>query len=654
MRQVKITHIHLENFKGLRNVELSFDDSETRICGANGVGKTTLFDAYLWLLTGSDSSGSSSFFVQPLDKDGNTIPHIITSVCCSLIIDGSKHDLKRTFEQKWSRKRGSNEDIMNGNVSNYFIDGVPFKLKEFNAWIEDSICGKDNFSLLSSVSAFGKLEVKEKRSKLMEMAGQLPSIMNATDYPRLFELCQTGKSVDEVVKSVKFELQGLKEEKSKIPAMLSENERNLPQGIDFNEVKKDIDRKKLEVKHLDDLIQKNSSASSSIFLKAKELRNSLAFVDAELDEIASGVKKERDECERRLSAQKSELLSKSLEVESKVRITESEIETLKVRRDKLQDDLVALTGKWKNKNKNNDVFVDTAISECPTCHRPFNDVEILKMRESLIRSFNDEKKGSLHQIEENYKDVKKECVRLDDNLMQNENNLQSLRDELKSLKSEQSQIIGRIANIPTLEICLSANKEYTNVLKKKEAILSEIESNIQESSSEDDKLNQRKAELNSEIESLISVLSQETMLEKVSDRRHELQEKDRDLAIKIASLDGILYEAQKYSKAKIQMVEDVVSSNFNLVTWKMYEPNVTNDGEREICECLVDGVPVSKNANLASRINAGIDIVNALSEWLGLSVPLWIDGKESVTNLIECKSQLITLEVCANSVLSTV
>lgn len=139
MRQVKITHIHLENFKGLRNVELSFDDSETRICGANGVGKTTLFDAYLWLLTGSDSSGSSSFFVQPLDKDGNTIPHIITSVCCSLIIDGSKHDLKRTFEQKWSRNYNDFNRMFFSAFSVDTRDEIVDKMDDFESYIANDI-----------------------------------------------------------------------------------------------------------------------------------------------------------------------------------------------------------------------------------------------------------------------------------------------------------------------------------------------------------------------------------------------------------------------------------------------------------------------------------------------------------------------------------
>ena len=158
----------------------------------------------------------------------------------------------------------------------------------------------------------------------------------------------------------------------------------------------------------------------------------------------------------------------------------------------------------------------------------------------------------------------------------------------------------------------------------------------------------RKERLSAEVESLLRELAKEDNIAKVAKRRAELEEEDARLSDEIAELDGVLYDIQRYAKARINIVEDMVSSRFKYVRWKMYEPNLTNDGEKEICECLVDGVPVSRNVNQAGRINAGIDIINALSAWLGLSVPLWIDGKESVTSLIDTDAQLITLQVSEN------
>ncbi len=59
---------------------------------------------------------------------------------------------------------------------------------------------------------------------------------------------------------------------------------------------------------------------------------------------------------------------------------------------------------------------------------------------------------------------------------------------------------------------------------------------------------------------------------------------------------------------------------------------------------LIDGVPFS-NANNASKINAGIDIINTLNEYYGVSAPIVIDNAEAVNNIINADSQMIKLSV---------
>ena len=76
----------------------------------------------------------------------------------------------------------------------------------------------------------------------------------------------------------------------------------------------------------------------------------------------------------------------------------------------------------------------------------------------------------------------------------------------------------------------------------------------------------------------------------------------------------------------------------------MYEPNLTNDGEKEICQAIIDGKPYEQQ-NTATMMNAGIDIINGLSVASGVSVPLFVDNKESVSDLINTNAQLVTLEV---------
>ena len=81
---------------------------------------------------------------------------------------------------------------------------------------------------------------------------------------------------------------------------------------------------------------------------------------------------------------------------------------------------------------------------------------------------------------------------------------------------------------------------------------------------------------------------------------------------------------------------------FSYVRFKMYEQQI-NGGERETCEALVDGVPYSTNVNTAARVNAGIDVINAISRELNVYAPIFVDNRESVTKLIPTDSQIVNL-----------
>lgn len=82
--KITIKSIHIENFKGINMLDVNFS-VKTKISGQNAVGKTTIFDAFTWLLFNKNSSGEEKFNVRPLDKDGNRIDNVEIKV--SSILD---------------------------------------------------------------------------------------------------------------------------------------------------------------------------------------------------------------------------------------------------------------------------------------------------------------------------------------------------------------------------------------------------------------------------------------------------------------------------------------------------------------------------------------------------------------------------------------
>ena len=106
----------------------------------------------------------------------------------------------------------------------------------------------------------------------------------------------------------------------------------------------------------------------------------------------------------------------------------------------------------------------------------------------------------------------------------------------------------------------------------------------------------------------------------------------------------------EFMKAKVSMVEQRINSTFSYVKFKMFDKQV--DGtEYDTCECMVDGTPYS-DLNTAKKMNAGIDIINALCRAKGVTAPIFLDNRESVSELIPCPSQLINLMVQRGSKLT--
>ena len=139
--QLVIEKMLIENFKGTRKIELDFGAEKTSIAGMNGTGKTTIPDAFSWVLFNKDSSGnapgSDNFREKPLDAEGHEIHNLDTTVELVCKLDGQRLDLKRTQRENWVKKRGSTNPTFQGNVSTYWINDVETKLSDFKARIAE-------------------------------------------------------------------------------------------------------------------------------------------------------------------------------------------------------------------------------------------------------------------------------------------------------------------------------------------------------------------------------------------------------------------------------------------------------------------------------------------------------------------------------------
>jgi len=187
---------------------------------------------------------------------------------------------------------------------------------------------------------------------------------------------------------------------------------------------------------------------------------------------------------------------------------------------------------------------------------------------------------------------------------------------------------------------LEANKEIPAKKKEIESLQTEMDSLSVEDPVE---LKVRRAELRVSIDVINKELTGFDQIKKADHRIAQLMEEEKTLAGLIASEEKEQFTIENFLKAKADELEKQINKKFKVVEFKMFETQI-NGSQVETCKALINGVPFS-DANTASKVNAGVDIINTLCEHFGVRAPIFIDNRESVIELIDTESQLINLIV---------
>ena len=164
---LQLNSLNIYNFKGIKELEIDFAGKTTEISGANGTGKTSVFDAFLWLLFGKDSTGRTDFAVRPLDESNQPIKGLDLTVSAEIKIDDIDHVLMKTQKEKVVK------DQLRGYETLCWVDEVPKKVNEFNSFV-DEIITADKFKMLADLNHFNaNINWKDRREILLDIAGEI-------------------------------------------------------------------------------------------------------------------------------------------------------------------------------------------------------------------------------------------------------------------------------------------------------------------------------------------------------------------------------------------------------------------------------------------------------------------------------------------------
>lgn len=639
MKKVKLIRMSLYNFKGIQSFETTFN-GRTRIFGDNATGKTTLVDAFTWLLFGKDSTGRKDFAIKTYDSENNVIHKLDHGVTGVFDIDGEEITLRRVYREKWVTRRGSQDAELQGHETLFFWNDVPMQAGEYQSKV-DGIITEGTFRMITSPWYFNSLKWQDRREILTSMAGDVSDkdiAAKRLDFSALFN-DMGKKSLEEYKKELAAKKKNLRKELEEIPARIDEVTRNTPEVKDWTAIEAEIETLENEIKSIDEQISDSSKANEA-FLKQKRIRQDRIH---QLKSKISDMEFEGRKAFSKAMQEKQDAIdSAKAEIEKinrKVKNDIAEIEELQQRIKSYENKQAKLRDQWIGINAQKfPGFGGSNNFTCPTCKQTLPEDEVELKKAMMKASFNNEKEKQLSDISGQGKALNP----IIENLKKQIKELESFDYDAQVAAHEKVIEEWEKKHLVSVQEILAGNVDYQRMKKE----LEEFEKQPAEEEApllDNSELKSKKADLQIKIDLLKKDLSAKNQIELFDKRKAELLRQEKEYAKQLAELEQSEFTIQEFTRAKVDMLESKINSMFDGVKFRLFDTQL-NGGLVECCDTLIDGVPWS-DANNAAKINAGISIINVLSDHYGQIAPVWIDNAESITKIQKSNAQIIELYV---------
>jgi DNA repair protein SbcC/Rad50 len=641
-KEIILKSLKLKNFKGIKDLVIDFS-KVTNIFGENATGKTSIFDAFTWLLFDKDSQDrtvgdkESNFQIKTYDSKGNIFHGLEHEVSGVININGRDTTFTKIYKEIWTKKRGEAEKQLTGHETLYYIDEVPVKKSEYQDKIS-SIVDEQLFKQISNPLYFGlNMKWQDRRNVLLDIIGDITSerVINYKSNLRSIEALLVDKDIDTLKKSISARRKKLNDDIKSIPYRIDECNNSII-TTDFEALEVQKQSIVSDIRVIEEKILDSSKVNEEVLLE----KNRLSELKSKLRNIEFRAKEEAQKPLHELKVKLYELNNQAFQCTQNICSFESGIASDKKQADMLESDVQTLREEYGKINEETLTIPEDNFI-CPTCKRPLEEHDIETQKSEMLDNFNLNKSKKLSNINAQGKARKEKLQKLQSNIVEVKSHLEDENKLLVSLETEISELNKKISKFNS-SVEIESNQEYKDTLRQ----IQDIESKLQqpsETTNQTVELRAKKRDLEHELEDINKQLAQKQHNENMKTRIAELQEEEKKLAQQIAELERQEYLTEEFIKTKVELLESSINNKFKYVSFKLFETQV-NGGINECCEALVIGVPFS-NANTASQYNAGLDIINSLCNFYGVQAPIFIDNRESINEILETDSQVINLIV---------
>lgn len=628
MKILFLKSLKIENFKGCKKREIQFG-SVTDIYGDNGTGKTTIADAFTWLLFNRDSTGSAKFGVRPRNADKSPVDHVEIMVEGEFEVDGSPITLKKVQKQNWVKKRSSATQELQGNLNEYEINGFPAKEKEFKEKVSE-IIDDTRFRLVTDPRAFASLDWKEKRKIIMQLVTEITDedVLKAGDFSAVADDLAMA-SADKCLDKYRKTLLKLKKEQAEIPTRIDEASRSIVE-VDVAEL--ELQKNALNEKL--DAVRKDRDDFSSKYKRVSELNAEIMKIKLDMGDLE---RKHNADYQQQAKAARFEYDSAFARIchwESQKSLVESTLNSRNETLEDLKTELSDLGRKW---SETKHMSIDPSDTVCDKCGQEYPE----NKKEEILQDFSSRKEQRLEEInakgnavKERIKNVEKDIESFKEKLKEISDNLDKARKETEEKKTAMESIKqpGPVEDLP----------EYIELEKKLQDVNTELRS-IDDGESYRKQLEIQERGIKEELAVVEKKLALDRANEKSRDRILDLNKELKDVSQKIADCEAKILLFEKFTVQKMNMLSARVDEKFSFVKINMFNSQI-NGGMTETCDITVEGVNYS-DLNNAKKIQAGLDVIYALQQLYQIKAPIFIDNRESVTSIPENGTQIINMFV---------
>lgn len=678
--EIRIKTLQLCNFKGVRSASFYFEGGDAVIEGDNGTGKSTVFDAFTWLLFGKDHRGQdwTSFDIKPIDPETREPIHgLDTWVEAFLIVDGTDRRLRRVITEEWVKPRGQAEKVFKGNKQSFFVDGVDVATKKaydetVAQWIDEG-----TFKLITNPLYFiddTYTDWKTRRKLLMTLVDGDPASGLEGDFADLLAEMR-GDTVEQFRKRVAAERKANRERLADAETKVKAYRETLPREVDTAKVKADIEAIERESRGAVETLEKRiatidagiadiNAANAGNDERISAIRKGLMDVRRREQEIVDKAAAEAREASRSITLKLADARQKVASLKRAAKAHGEDLDSLAARRGERALALKALGERYRAERDK--AFEHHGADVCPACGRPLPPETVEAEAEQARARFMEARKAALNIIVDEANAVKETIAGIDKEIGRVSAAARGAEDALREAEADLAAAESSTAPETPEEAERRARQaqEYIDLAAEDRRLEREAAELSEHTVSVADLLNDRRSierEIQRENESrdrrtrhLKDFLAVEAERRRILEMIDETEGHARAYADEVARLERLDARTTEYVQAMTEAVEGTLNGQFRETRWRMFgrtlEGNVT-----ETCEAMtLSGVPYG-SMNDAQRIICGTDVIRAFSERSGHVAPIFIDNAESVTRAdFGVRAQVVRLVVKAGSPLVTI